>query len=88
VECKASDSVLAARLRERETQPSISDARLHHLEEFKKKFQPYAPSEGGIHMVADTATPLPVSVQRIMLTYIVDGTFQNDSGDLIKTDGP
>ncbi len=79
VECKASDSVLAARLRERETQPSISDARLHHLEEFKKKFQPYASSEGGIHMVANTATSLPGSVQRIMLTYILGGTFRNDS---------
>lgn len=88
VECKASDSVLATRLRERETQPSLSDARLHHLDEFKKKFQPYASSEGGIHMIANTATPLPLSVQRIMLTYIVDGTLQNRSGDDIKADGP
>jgi len=79
VECKASDSVLASRLRERETQPSISDARLHHLEKFKKNFQPYASSEGGIHMVADTATSLPGSIQRIMLTYILGGTFRNDS---------
>lgn len=71
IECTAADRILAARLRERETKPSLSDARLAHLDQFKTSFQPYRQIEGGLHMRIDTAAPLPDALRRIMLTYVL-----------------
>ena len=79
VECRACEAILAARLRERETRPTISDARIHHLKDFKKHFEPYDMTEGGIHMVIDTESPLELSLQQVMLTYVLRGDIRDAS---------
>ncbi|MCB2145799.1 MAG: AAA family ATPase [Deltaproteobacteria bacterium] len=68
VECRATEASLAARLLKRETEPSVSDARLIHLEAFKKRFEPIAPAGNAIHILVDTENPPAVCLRQILLT--------------------
>jgi predicted kinase len=68
VECRATEATLAARLLKRETEPSVSDARLIHLEAFKKRFEPIAPVGNAIHMLVDTQNPPAACLRQILLT--------------------
>lgn len=68
VECRAADALLAERLRKRETEPSISDARLIHLERFKQRFAPMTWMEPAIHIPVDTKHPLADCLRQILLS--------------------
>ena len=68
IECRAGEATLAARLLKRETGPSVSDARLIHLEAFKKRYQPMVRIGNEIHIPVDTENPPAVCLRHIMLT--------------------
>jgi uncharacterized protein len=67
VECVAAESTLAARLKQRATRPSLSDARLVHLEAFVKRFDPMDPIASEIHLRVDTENPPRVCLRHILL---------------------
>ncbi|MEE4111891.1 MAG: AAA family ATPase, partial [Desulfobacteraceae bacterium] len=68
VECRAGEASLAARLLKRETEPSVSDARLIHLEAFKKRYQPMVRMGSEIHIPVDTENPPADCLRHILLT--------------------
>jgi aminoglycoside phosphotransferase family enzyme/predicted kinase len=68
VECRAAEAVLAARLKHRESRPSVSDARLIHLDAFKNRYEPIAPTGNAVLIGIDTAKPLPVCLRQVLLT--------------------
>lgn len=55
VECRVDDAGLVQRLKQRDRQPSLSEARLNHLGGFKKRFEPLQPMRGVIHIRLDTS---------------------------------
>ncbi|MBW1744596.1 MAG: AAA family ATPase, partial [Deltaproteobacteria bacterium] len=55
VECVCHEDLIKERLRERETVPSISDARLPHIKEIKAAFEPLDEVPDEMHIVVDTA---------------------------------
>jgi predicted kinase len=74
VECQAVEATLAARLLKRETEPSVSDARLIHLEAFKKRFDPMNRIGNAIHVRVDTENSPADCLRQIFLTdCLVDG---------------
>jgi predicted kinase len=68
VECQAADALLSERLKRRETEPSLSDARLVHLEAFKKRFEPVDAIRGAVHIRVDTARPVRECLRYILLS--------------------
>jgi len=68
VECHAVDALVSERLKRRETEPSLSDARLVHLPAFKKRFEPVAAISGAVHIRVDTARPVRECLHRILLS--------------------
>jgi predicted kinase len=56
VECRAAEAILAARLLKRETEPSVSDARLIHLQAFKT-IRTHNRIDPEIHILVDTEIP-------------------------------
>ncbi len=50
------------------TEPSVSDARLIHLEAFKKRFDPMNRIGNEIHILVDTDIPPAVCLEQILLT--------------------
>ena len=70
VECRADETILAERLRKRETAPTVSDARLVHLDAFKTRFEPLEALSGAVHIRVDTADPLPICLRQILLTTV------------------
>jgi len=66
IECAAPENVMIARIIRRETEPCISDARLDHLEQFKKRFEPLNDLRDEIHIRVDTARPLAENMQKIL----------------------
>ena len=68
VECRAKDTLLAERLRGRETEPSISDARLSHLERFKQRFTPITRVAPAILITVDTKQSLVDCLRQILLS--------------------
>lgn len=62
VECVAPDEVLESRLTARETGPSLSDARLGHLEDFRKRFEPMTEIDPAAHIQLRTDRPLEENV--------------------------
>jgi len=67
VACRAAEPILTARLLKRETEPSVSDARLIHLEAFKKRFEPMTRIGNEIHIFVDTEKPPAVCLRQILL---------------------
>ena len=67
VECLAADNLLTERLRKRETEPSLSDARLTHLEHFKKRYEPIADIAPAIHVQIDTQAPVRDCLRQLLL---------------------
>jgi aminoglycoside phosphotransferase family enzyme/predicted kinase len=80
VECRAAESTLAARLLKRETEPSVSDARLIHLEAFKKRFEPITPVDPAIHILIDTEIPPAECIRQILLTDSLMDVFSRKGG--------
>lgn len=68
VECHAAEAILSERLKRRETEPSLSDARLIHLEAFKKRFEPVDMVGEGGHIRIDTARPVRECLQSVLLS--------------------
>lgn len=68
VECHAADALLSERLKRRDTEPSLSDARLVHLKAFKKRFEPVDTIGVGAHIRIDTARPVRECLHRILLS--------------------
>jgi aminoglycoside phosphotransferase family enzyme/predicted kinase len=66
VECICPESVLKKRLMRRETMPSVSDARLHHFEQIKGRFEPLADIPGHMHIRVRTSNPLAQSMAQIL----------------------
>jgi hypothetical protein len=58
VECQAPDSLIRKRLLQRETESSVSDARLFHFQAFKERFEPMDDIDQAIHISIDTSKPL------------------------------
>ena len=67
IECRATDALLTERLRKRETEPSISDARLPHLERFKQRYEPIADIGPAIHIPVDTNAPVADCLRQVLL---------------------
>ena len=80
VECRAAEATLAARLLKRETEPSVSDARLIHLEAFQKRFEPITPAGHAIHILVDTDNPPAVCLRQILLTDSLMDNFTRKGG--------
>jgi uncharacterized protein len=66
VECTASYKTLRKRLVERETTDSISDARLHHLKQFKAHFAPLDQMQDEMHLKVNTEASPDRSMRRIL----------------------
>jgi aminoglycoside phosphotransferase family enzyme/predicted kinase len=66
VECLSPASLSKARLMKRRTGTSISDARLRHFEQFKKRFEPLNEIPDEIHIPIDTERPLQEIIQKIL----------------------
>ena len=58
IECRASDAACRERLRARENQFSVSDARLDVYEQFSSSFEPVREFSEGEHIVLDTTSSL------------------------------
>ncbi|MBW1696321.1 MAG: AAA family ATPase [Deltaproteobacteria bacterium] len=66
IQCVASDEVLKERLKLREHKSSLSDARLHHFDEFKRRFEPLTEVPEDIHVRINTEKPLEDSMETIL----------------------
>jgi hypothetical protein len=66
IECRVSRQALAQRLREREERGDVSDARLQHLEELLRRFEPLTDMGSEIHLEVDTGQPLPNILPRLL----------------------
>ncbi|MBW2171961.1 MAG: AAA family ATPase [Deltaproteobacteria bacterium] len=66
VECVCHEDLIKERLRERETVPSISDARLPHIREIKTAFEPLDEVPDEMHIVVDTGKPLEENMGQIL----------------------
>ena len=65
--CHAPEPVLVKRLQQREIEPSISDARLVHLQSFKKNFEPFCRVENEILVRVNTKASPRVCLQKALL---------------------
>lgn len=66
VECVASDATLKERLKKREKGVSVSDARLHHFEHLKGRYEPLQEIREEMHIRVDTENPQEESMRQIL----------------------
>jgi aminoglycoside phosphotransferase family enzyme/predicted kinase len=66
VECVAPYQTLQKRLAEREKTASTSDARLHHLKQFRARFEPLTEIRDEFRIRVDTNVSLNESIQKIL----------------------
>jgi len=66
VECISSDELTKGRLVERETMASVSDARVHHLKDLKRRFEPLESLPNEMHIRVHTVKPLNKCIQQIL----------------------
>ena len=79
VECLCPDAVLRVRLAERQTESSISDARLEHLEAQQQAFEPLDELGDELHLQVSTEQPLQQSLQQIFsAAYLLQGKQTRD----------
>jgi len=73
VECVLKENVIKERLLKRETGYPVSDARYHHYENFKKRFEPLNELGDEMHIRVDTEKPLEACMEQILAKdrYIV-----------------
>ena len=67
VECRCPEAVLVERLRERGKSPSVSDARLMHLAEFKARYEPPDEIPPDCKITIDTAGQPDENLKKILL---------------------
>lgn len=66
VECVLSDELIKERLLEREIRPSVSDARVHHFNHIKKRFEPLDFTHDKMYIRVQTKKPLNECMQQIL----------------------
>jgi aminoglycoside phosphotransferase family enzyme/predicted kinase len=66
VECTCPKAVLKERLMQRDVTPSVSDARLHHLEQMETRFEPLDEVRDEMHIRVNTERPLEESMGHIL----------------------
>jgi aminoglycoside phosphotransferase family enzyme/predicted kinase len=66
VECVLKENVIKERLLKRETGYPVSDARYHHYEDFKKRFEPLNELGDEIHICVDTEKSLEACMEQIL----------------------
>jgi len=66
VECVLKERVIKERLLKREAGYPVSDARYHHYEDFKKRFEPLNELSDKMHIIVDTEKPLEVCMEQIL----------------------
>jgi len=66
VECGLKENLLKERLSHRKTKVSVSDARLHHFEYFKERFEPLNDVGEAMHIRVNTEKPLEECMQKII----------------------
>jgi aminoglycoside phosphotransferase family enzyme/predicted kinase len=66
VECRACLETIRKRLLQRESRPEVSDARLSHLHQFQRNFEPLEEIEEDIHLQVDTQVPIESNIQQIL----------------------
>jgi aminoglycoside phosphotransferase family enzyme/predicted kinase len=69
VESTAPDKVIKDRLMLREGRNTVSDARLHHFEQFKSRFEPLTELNREIHVSIDTQLPVKENIVRILSSH-------------------
>ena len=72
VECHAPDELMQERLIQRDTEPSISDARLLHFQEFKARFEPIDEIDRKMHLAVDTSNSLKKCLRSILRHVVLD----------------
>lgn len=65
-ECISPENLLKVRLLKREKALSVSDARLDHFKQFRKRFEPVNEVQDEIHIHVDTANPVNECIQQIL----------------------
>ena len=68
VECVLKENIIKERLLKRETGYSVSDARYHHYEDFKKRFEPLNELGDEMHIRVDTERSLESCMEKILAT--------------------
>jgi aminoglycoside phosphotransferase family enzyme/predicted kinase len=66
VECVLKENLLKERLSRRKTEFSVSDARLHHFEYLKQRFEPLNEIGDAMHIRVNTEKPLEACMQKIL----------------------
>jgi predicted kinase len=66
VECVLKEDIIKERLLKREAGYSVSDARYHHYEEFKKRFEPLNELSDVMHIRVDTGKPLENCMEQVL----------------------
>jgi predicted kinase len=66
IECEAPYPILKKRLLEREATHTISDARLHHLNQMRARYEPLTEIHDELHIRVDTDMPIDESMPRIL----------------------
>lgn len=66
VECVLKENVIKERLLKREAGYPVSDARYHHYEDFKKRFEPLNELGDEMHIRVDTENPLEECMEQIL----------------------
>jgi aminoglycoside phosphotransferase family enzyme/predicted kinase len=79
IECRCGQSLLRQRLTQREEEKSVSDARLQHLEEQSKAFEPLNELPDNLHLPINTEQPVHLSVLEILSKGYALGTQQGDA---------
>lgn len=72
VECTADEAVLRDRLRRRELTPSVSDARLHHFESIKSRFEPLTEIPPSQHIHLDTTWTMSDCLNSLFIKRYLD----------------
>jgi hypothetical protein len=66
IECRAPRKVLIERLKRRDIEPSISDARYKHLDRLRKRFTPIDDLSDELRIVIDTHKSLEENIRKIL----------------------
>lgn len=66
VECRCNEEMLKSRLLKRKGTSSVSDARIHHFEHLKARFEPLDDIPDEMHISVDTSGPLEEGMRSVL----------------------
>jgi predicted kinase len=82
IECSAQDRVIKERLMQRDSSPSVSDARIGDFETLKARYEPFIESGDFLHMSVDTDVSLDPLIRRIMIrAFRIDSDVMTDAAE-------